>query len=100
MPNYIKYVRASTGQTAPLAEVDEEICAHLGIEVDPVHWCYGWFDSIGLLHSMGKSQDEILAVLAPTPTDSMSDIHGLAQLSSITNYIHAYYTPQAWYRPR
>jgi hypothetical protein len=41
-----------------LIQIDADICAHLGVEVDEVKWYRGWMDNIGFSLAVGKSFPE------------------------------------------
>lgn len=51
MPNILRLTDRKTGASHEgrgLIEVDEKLCAALGVPVDPVHFHRGWVDWIGL----------------------------------------------------
>jgi hypothetical protein len=55
MPNFLALTDKTTGtshQGRGLIEVDEKLCAHLGVEVHPVDFYHGWVDWMALyLHN-------------------------------------------------
>jgi hypothetical protein len=65
--------------------VDEAICKHLGVEVDPIKYVEGWFNGIGLALACGKDWDWIREEYKDYPTDL-----------AIIDYLEANYTPNAW----
>ena len=58
--NCFQLLDKETGQAMDLNVVDEELCAHFGIEVDPKYWYRSWYDIVGLGLSMGQNWDTLL----------------------------------------
>lgn len=65
MAAYLSLRHKETGVTytdAGLVQVDEMLCAHLGVEPDPVNWFMGWMDWVGFSIAVsGKSVSDALA---------------------------------------
>lgn len=61
MPNCFQLTRKSDVESGPvvLAKIDEEMCLHFNVPCDPKHWCYQWYDIIGLRLAMGESFEEM-----------------------------------------
>lgn len=47
-----------------LVQVDDMLCAHLGVEPDSVQWCEGWMDWIGFAIAY-RSDKSVAEALAP-----------------------------------
>ena len=88
MPNCFTLTSKATGKTEAFSKIDEDICAHLGVEVDPVEYVHGWYDSIGLGLAVGKSFDEMLEIFKEPET------------IKIVNFLKDHYTSDAWYETR
>jgi len=87
MPNCFTLTRKSNPEAGPvqLALIDEELCAHLGVEVHPQYWVHGWYNTIGLMLSVGKSWDEGREIFKD------SDV-----LLPIIDYLEANFITDAW----
>ncbi len=83
MPNCFSLTR--NGETAPatLTEVDEALCAHLGVPVHPVQWVRGWYDLEGFALAMGRDWDWMRANFDP-------------DRAPIVDFLAANYTPDCW----
>lgn len=57
MPACFQLIPKGTTEPEPLAKIDEKICAHLGVEVHPVHYAEGWYDTIGFQLAIGIELD-------------------------------------------
>ena len=89
MPNYFQLIDKTTEKPAKFVDIDEKLCAHMGVEPHPKNYLYGWYDSIGLGLAMGKTWDEMR-----TWWDDNSP------MQKVINYLEERYTPDAWYQPR
>jgi len=89
MPNYFTLTRKSNIEAGPVnfATIDEEICAHLGVEVDNVHWYAGWYDNIGLMLAIGKSWNEMREIFKDSDA-----------LLPVIDFLEANFTANAWYQ--
>jgi len=87
MPNCFTLTRKSDPAAGPvkLTLIDEELCAHLGVEVHPSNWCFGWYDIVGFALAMGKSFAEIREFC-----EDYEDLH------PIIDYLDANFTTNAW----
>jgi len=54
MAAYFQLFPIGSTEAVTFAAVDEAICAHLGVEPDPVHYRAGWYDSIGFALAVGR----------------------------------------------
>ncbi len=61
MPNFFSLTRKSDPAAGPVSAntLDEEICAHLGVEIHPTNYHVYWYDSIGFRLALGMTWDEI-----------------------------------------
>jgi len=87
MPNCFTLTRKSDTAAGPvkLTLIDEELCAHLGVEVDNTHWVHGWYNSIGFSLAMGKSFDECREIFKK-----------YIELQIIIDYLDANFTTDSW----
>ena len=85
MPNC--FILTLKGQDKPssLLDVDEAICKHLEVEVDPTRYVEGWYYNIGLALACGEDW----AWLRHRYKDYPKDL-------AIINYLEANYTVSAW----
>lgn len=70
MAAYLSLRHKETGALytgAALVQVDEMLCAALGVEPDPVSWHAGWMDWIGfsLAYRADKPVAEVLGMISP-----------------------------------
>lgn len=59
MPNCFALTRKGCNEPESLIAVDEAICAHLGVEIHPVNYVDGWYDSVGFMLAMGRNWQQI-----------------------------------------
>lgn len=86
MARYLRLVRRDNGQADSFQDVDEEICALLGVQVDRVNWCRNWYNRVGLLLAVGQSFAEVREVVS-------------ADLHPVVDWLEANYTPDvSWGR--
>lgn len=79
MAAYLSLVSKTDGSMyagRDLIKVDEMLCAHLGIEPDPVDWHMGWMDWIGfsLAYRADKPVAEVLAKMLDNARRDERDI--------------------------
>lgn len=86
MPVCFQLIRKSDPKAGPVAlqKIDEEICAHLGVPVDPVQWVNNWYNTIGLGLALGHSFTRI------------KEIYANPQLSVVCDFLEANFTTDAW----
>lgn len=60
---YQLYLVRTDGAAINLVEFDNELRSHLGVEPDPKLWVADWMDVVGFYLAMGKSHDEVIALL-------------------------------------
>ncbi len=65
MPNCFTLTRKSDPDAGPVtfAQIDEELCKHLGVECHPKQYYLGWYDGIGYALAIGKNWDQIRETL-------------------------------------
>ena len=61
MPACFQLIKRSDEAAGPvrLTVIDEELCQHFGVPVDPVKYMGDWYDMIGFRLAIGKSFAEI-----------------------------------------
>lgn len=91
MPNCFTLTRKSDVQAGPvtLSVIDEEMCAYFGEPVHSEYWCRGWYNSIGLLLSLGKNWDEIREIYEEPD---------FQHLIPVIDFLEANFTTDAWYQ--
>lgn len=105
MPNCFSLTKYGEKEPTPLARIDEELCAHVGVEADPVHWLglgpsydhkrtlANWYDIYGLRFAMGETYQSISdSIVNDKDLDAEERIRCLA----IINYLSEHYIVSAW----
>jgi len=85
MPNCFCLTSKLTNRITPFAQIDEELCAHLGVEVHPTKYAFGWYNCIGLALAMGKTFEQQRVLFKEDP-----------ELLRIIDFLDQHYTPDAW----
>jgi len=75
----------TTQEPTPLAQIDDRICEHLGVESHPKMYHAGWYDTIGFCLACGDSFDKIRT------TFEHDD-----EYQKIINFLDEHYTPKSW----
>ena len=60
MAVHIQFYKKGSNEPEKLTEVDNAICAHFGVEPDPVQWYNYWYVTVGFFLAMGKDYDYIV----------------------------------------
>ena len=89
MPNCFTLTQKGNDEPSTFVDIDEKLCAHLGVEPHPKNYLYGWYDSIGLGVAMGKTWDQMR-----TWWDNDSP------MQEVINYLEEHYIPDAWYQSK
>ena len=61
MPNVATFYNRTDNQPASYYDIDEAICAHFNLPVDPVIWAANWYNTIAFSVAMGTSLMDIIA---------------------------------------
>jgi hypothetical protein len=87
-PHCFQFINKMTGVADNFPEIDDQICAFLGVKPDPVNYYMGWYDTIGFRVAMGDTFDQIREdrYVASEP-----------KLIRILDWLDARYTTRAWY---
>ena len=88
MPQVVNLYRKDTGECATKDKagwiaLDEELCNHVGLAVDPDQWVCGWYDSFGFRLAVGMALDD------PRMIEDLKDYKGL---EAIRAYLAENYT--------
>lgn len=59
MPNYFSLTNKSTGKTERFADIDDKLCAHLGVEADEHLYFRDWYNGMSQYFAMGWSFERI-----------------------------------------
>lgn len=82
MPACFQLISKETNEPTKFQKIDEELCAHLGVECDPVRWLNGWYDCIGWALATGK--------------DWQWCRDNFTGLDPIIDYLEEHYTSNNW----
>lgn len=85
MPAYFQLLSKASGKAVPFVEIDEAMCKHFQVDVDPVKYYEGWYDNIGLLCALGRTWDEIRETWKDFP-----------ELLAIVDWLAEHYTADGW----
>lgn len=86
MPACIQLFKVGETEASTFQRIDEEICAHFGVPVDPRFYYEGWYDSICLFLATGKSYQQVREIY-----------HNFPRLVEIIDWLEENYRPNAWY---
>jgi hypothetical protein len=84
MPNCFQLTRKGESRPRELEKIDEEICEHLQIPVDPIKWAFEWYNTIGLSLACGQNWDQMRAIFEGEET------------LRIIDFLEANYVADAW----
>ena len=97
MPNCFQLIRKTTGQAEKFSVIDNEICAHLGVQPHPVYYHNGWYDSIGLSIACGKTIPQLIEqTQQDIAKDNGNNDYYVTHLA-ILNYLSEHFVSNAWY---
>lgn len=98
MPNCFQLLSKKTGEATRFVEIDEELCKHLGMPVDPVKWVGGWYDWVGWAIAVsGKTLPQLVQ-------EGEADVKRLAGdeleqaefMLKVVTFLDENYTSDAW----
>ena len=95
MPNCFQLTLKGQDKAALLSDVDEALCKHLGVEVHPTRYVYGWYNSIGCALACGKDWDWMRQQYQARQANDSEDDY--SKEFAILDYLEANYTAEAWY---
>lgn len=98
MPNCFQLYPKGSTEPAILQAVDEAMCQHFGVSVDPRYWFYGWYHCIGFLIAMKGyplGSDALRAEVCKWYEDPGEAEH-LALMLRILDWLAEHYTSDAW----
>jgi hypothetical protein len=88
MPNCFSLQRKSAPDiNVPFNQIDDEICAHMGITPDPDKYYLGWYNIIGLALACGQSFPQIINSLREYDDKLLLDV---------AEYLNDHFTSNAW----
>ena len=101
MPNCFSLTRRTEIEkgAVPLQQVDEELCAFLGVRCDEKEWYHGWYGYIGFLIAMGKTWDRLKADIAEKVAKSGADTEQKEywlKMEQIRDWLEREFTSDAW----
>lgn len=89
MPNCFRLIDKDSKKPAILYQVDDDLRKHFGAEPDKRHWFLNWYNSVGLLLSIGKTWGEIFDALIDEDSDQI--------LGEVILYMMMKYDSESWY---
>jgi hypothetical protein len=94
MPNSFQFINKTTGKADKFVEIDERLCAAMGVECHPTRYFRGWYDAFGFQAAIGKS-------FADMKLGYKEDIEaGDEMLGRMLDWFDENYTTSAWYSPK
>lgn len=94
MPNCFQLTKIGDSAPSKLADIDNDICRHLGINPHPKMYAHCWVDIIGYAYAMGETPKSWWAKV-----EKSYDDHGnpdMQPLSKISKYLAENYTSRSW----
>ena len=85
MPNCFMLMK--NGKPVNLRDVDDAMREHFGAPPDDENWYCNWYNSIGILFSLGRTFEQIKEVFDEDDTETRG----------IIDWIEANYTVDSWY---
>ena len=89
MPNYFRLINRETNEGDKFADIDDKICAHLGVAPHPEKFYESWYDLLGLDMATGASWQMMRERWNYDKT-----------LIRIVDYLEERYRIEAWYSAR
>ena len=86
MPAYFTLTKKGEDKPASLVDIDEAMCAHMGVTPHEINYYRNWYDTIGLALAVGKDWAWM--------REHMSD----PATVEIINWLEENYIPEAWYQ--
>ena len=87
-----------------LQRLDEELCNHFGVPVDPKNWFNDWYNAIGLPLACGKTFEQIREKLGEyIAEDKQRGDQFMLEMDEtmvkIIDYLNERYTTNSFYSP-
>lgn len=76
--------------------IDECLCNHFGVKVDPKKWLCAWYDFIGLGLATGKTWEEMRSEYKKKVEEWPDSAEFYQDLIQILDYLEENYIPNAW----
>lgn len=81
----------------PLERVDEELCEHFDVPVDPEKYYWDWYGAIGSRLAMGRTFAQIKAEFEQHRADGQ---RYYVRALEVLDYLMERYTTHAFYQPK
>lgn len=89
MAGYFQLISKETKTAEPFVVVDEKLCAHLGVPVDPEKYLRGWYDAFGLTWAMCGAEEGTKILLEGYANSPKA--------KEMLDWILEHYTVKAWH---
>jgi hypothetical protein len=98
MPNCFTLTRKNNLDAGPVAlsEIDNEICAYLGVEPWEDEYYRQWVDTIGLALACGQSFDQIIEQCRKDMGAYIESSHYYEIKMKIAEYLNQHFVADAW----
>lgn len=95
MPTIVKLTKRGEDRPSSPAQIDNDLCAALGVEPNPVNFYAYWWDIIGLSLACGETLDQLAEYY--TQGDEADPTYATIAMWLKDNYTaEAYYQPKGW----
>ncbi len=89
MPNCINFTKFQASEPTVLNRIDEELCEHLGVEVQSTTWVHNWFNTVAFSLACGNDWNKVREIYRDTP-----------ELIKIIDYLEEHYEVNSWWEPK
>lgn len=103
MAAYFQLISKVTGEATSFTRIDEDMCAHFGVDCDPDKYLIDWYNCVGWRVAMGKSLDDVIAefiagIGEETKNGNENNAIGYSNLVRVTKWLKEHYTTDSWYQ--
>lgn len=97
MPNCFSLTSKGGSEPEPLAQIDNKMCEHFGVEPHDRIYLRWWYDIIGRKLAFGQNFDEIRSKMAELDEKFPDDkAEGEPTLVEICDWLSENYTADSW----
>lgn len=96
MPTVVNLIKNGENKPSTLEDIDNTLCAHLGVKPNP-DWCYlSWWDHIGFPLACGRTLDQLVERF--TNGDEYNQPY--PEMAKITRWIKDNYTVESYHQKK